>query len=332
MLRAERRFIASDPPPRWERRTVSSPLTDEMLRPSLSGRGVVQFSRPLTDLDFRQLAEWLDEYPRMALRVYGSSEIRDLAFLRFFPRLTRFAADALHELESLDGMLYLSEDLAELGLGATRRKLDLTVLGRFPSLKTLNLEGQTKNIEIVSSLTALEALTLRSITLPDLTLLLPLKHLLSLSVKLGGTKDLTPLPRVGELRYLELWLVKGLADVSTIGRLPHLRYLFLQALKQVQSLPDLSDACELRRIHLETMKSIRDLQPLATAPALEEVLLIDMRQLEPDDLQPLVGLPSLAAVTAGLGSIRKNTAARTLLGLPEVNAPFDWGEGDLPST
>jgi hypothetical protein len=74
--------------------------------------------------------------------------------------------------------------------------------------------GQSKNLDVVSGLTLLEELTLRSITLPDLSLLLPLPRLLSLELKLGGAKDLSLLPRIGQLRYLELWLVKGLSDLS----------------------------------------------------------------------------------------------------------------------
>ena len=41
VMRAERRFIAGDPPPTSDFREVSSPLTGEMLRPSLTGRGIV---------------------------------------------------------------------------------------------------------------------------------------------------------------------------------------------------------------------------------------------------------------------------------------------------
>ena len=132
------------------------------------------------------------------------------------------------------------------------------------------------------------------------------------------------LPRVGELRYLELWMIRGLTDVTAVGRIPSLRALFLQALRQVEALPDFREATELRRVRLETMKGLRDLRPLATAPSLEGVELIDMRHLQPEDLAPLVGLPHLQAVTPGLGSRRKNDAAATLLGLPPVRGPFDW--------
>jgi hypothetical protein len=327
VMRAERRFIAGDPAPTSEFRQVESPLTAEMLRPSLTGRGVVQFRSLLTDDDFRQLGEWFQPYPEMTLRTYGSYDhsIADLEFLRFFPTLRRFAADALWDsLTSLDGLRHLPADLEQLAIGATRAKLDLAILAPFRELTWLWLERQTKHLSVISGLAALDDLTLRSITLPDLSLLLPLKRLRSLDLKLGGTRDLGLLPRVGELRYLELWMIRGLTDVTAVGQISSLRSLFLQALRQVDALPDFRQATELRRVRLETMKGLRDLSPLATAPALEGVELIDMRHLKPQDLAPLMGLPRLNAVTPGLGSRRKNEAAAAMLGLPYVSGPFDW--------
>jgi hypothetical protein len=326
--RAERRFVAGDPPPGAERRRLTPPLTDEMLAPSATGRGVVQFSQPLSERDYERLAEWLRRYPEMWLRVYGSNDIHDLEFLRFFPFLRRFAADTLwRSLGTLDGLRHLPQDLEMLGLGSTKRPLDLSPLARFRKLERLHLERQPKNIEVISGLTALQELSLRSITLHDLSLLVPLRRLRSLELRLGGTKDLALLPEIGRLRYLEIWLVKGLSDLSSVGGLRHLRYLFLQALKQVTSLPDLGEAHALRRVHLEAMKGLRDLRPLATAPALREVVLVDMPNLQPEDLQPLIGLPKLEAVTAGLGSMRKNAKAEALLGLPRVDKPYHWRSG-----
>jgi hypothetical protein len=327
VMRAERRFIAGDPAPTSDFRQAYSPLTPEMLRPSLTGRGVVQFDRLLTDDDFRRLGEWFQPYPEMTLRAYGSYDhsIVDLEFLRYFPTLRRIGADALWDsLTSLDGLRHLPANLEQLGIGATKAKLDLAILARFPELTWLFLEGQTKHLEVISGLARLDDLTLRSITMPDLSLLQPLRRLRSLDLKLGGTHDLRLLPRVGELRYLELWMIRGLTDVSAVGQIPSLRSLFLQALRQVETLPDFRQAAELRRVRLETMKGLRDLRPLATAPVLEGVELIDMRHLQPADLAPLVGLQRLKAVTPGLGSRRKNEAAAAMLGLPRVSEPFDW--------
>lgn len=317
--RAERKFVTGDPAPPWELRDVASPLTDQMLRPLSAPAGRVQFSRRLSDRDFQRLAEWLRPQPNLELRAYGSYDgsIGDLEFLKYFPFLRGFSADSLFDsLSNLDGLRHLPESLESLGIGQTRRPLDLGVICRFRALKSLSIEGQTRGIEVLSTLTSLEELTLRSITLPDLTHLLPLQNLLGLELKLGGTKDLGHLPALKRLRYLELWMVKGLTDLGVVGELKALRYLFLQALRRVERLPDLSGAVELRRVHLETMKGLRDLSPLASAPGIREVVLLDMKHLQPGDLRCLVGLPQLRAVTADLGSARKSDAAKRHLGLP----------------
>jgi hypothetical protein len=300
-----------------------------MLRPSATGRGVVQFSSLLADDEFRRVAEWLRAYPRMTLRAYGGYDgsIRDLEFLRFFPTLRRFAADALWDrIESLDGLRHLPDDLEELGLGATRRPLRLSPLRRFRDLRSLFVEGPVHEIDVLSDLTAIDDLTLRSVTLPDLSLLLPLTKLRSLDLKRGGTKDLRLLPRIGQIRYLELWLIRGLTDLDPIGEMTGLRSLFLQALSAVRRLPDLSRCVALRRVHLETMKGLSDLAPLATAPALRDLVLIDLRQFGVADLEPLRNAPALRAVNLGFGSVRKNDAGQAFLGLPRVSAPDDWRE------
>jgi len=333
-MRAEAVFVDGkrERAPKAERRILRAPLTDEQLRPSPTGRGAVQFSTMLTDAEFERLAAWLRDYPEMTLRAYGSYDgsIRDLEFLRFFPTLRRFDVDSVwSHLRSLDGLRHLPDDVEQLALGATKRGLDLRILDRFGGLRTLFLEGHTNGIDVVSRLTRLEALSLRSITLPDLSVLLPLQLLRSFELKLGGTKNLALLPRIGQLRYLEIWLVRGLSDLSAIGDLPELRYLFLQALKQVRSLPSLERSRMLRRVHLETMQGLTDLAGVARAPALEELVLVDMAQLEPESLAPFRGHPALRKVAYGFGSVRKSKAAEAFLGLPDVNAAFAWRPGEL---
>ena len=321
--RAERRFVEGNPAPRWWLRDVRSPLTEEMLSPFPAPRGSVQFKSMLTDADFMRLAEWFQSHPDIALRAYGSYDgsISNLEFLRFFPTVRRFSADALyHSLQTIEGLRHLPENLESLTIGWTKPKLDLAILARFKSLKALSLEGQTKEIAAISRLTSLEELTLRSITLPDLSLLLPLTELRALDIKLGGTKDLSLLPRIGRLQYLELWMVKGLTNLTPVGQLPHLRYLFLQSLRRVEALPDFSHDVDLRRVHLEMLKGLRDLRPLATAPALEQLVLMEMRQLEPEDLRFLLELPHLKGATVHLGSKRKTDAVEALLNLPNATS------------
>src|SRR5258708_25169987 len=99
MSRADGGFVSVYRPTTCEGRQRGSPLSDAMLRPSQTGRGVVQFRGLLTDEDFSRLADWLRQYPAMTLRAYGSYDrsIHDLEFLRFFPFLRRFVAAALYD-------------------------------------------------------------------------------------------------------------------------------------------------------------------------------------------------------------------------------------------
>ena len=116
---------------------------------------------------------------------------------------------------------------------------------------------------------------------------MPLRKLWWLDLKGGGLRSLSLLPRVGRLKYLELWLIKGLNDIGAIGELPDLQFHFLQALRQVTRLPSLRGCTSLRRVHLQTMRGLRDLSGLAEAPALEELRVVDGSPLQPADFECL---------------------------------------------
>src|SRR3990167_951247 len=113
---------------------------------------------------------------------------------------------------------------------------DLKFLRYYPFVKNfheLYIEGHDKDIEVISKLVTLERLTLRSITLKDLSIFLPLKKLWWLAIKLGGTKNLSMFSKIEGLKYLELWMIKGLEDISAISKLKNLQFLFLQNLKNI---------------------------------------------------------------------------------------------------
>jgi hypothetical protein len=306
-------------------REVCSPLIDEDLAPLVPEHTTVQISSRLTDDEFRRLAGFMADYPEVRLRVYGGYDgsIQDLDFLRFFPKLRRFSVDAIYELPSLEGIGNLSEDLEDLLIGWTRSKrFSLRRLTKFRNLRTLYLEGQQKDFEALGELTSLNNLTLRSITLPDLSALLPLRELTSLDIKLGGTRDIGLLPRIGRLAYVELWMVRGLDDVSPLAEVATLESFMLQALKRVTRLPSFARSTALRGAVLDTMKSITDLSPLAEAPNLERLGLFSMCQLQPEALLPFVGHPALRRGSWGLCSDRKNHAAYDLL--PLGDPPFNY--------
>jgi len=301
-------------------RELRSPLRPGMLKPLKKGIRVVQFTEPLSDRELKRVARFMESYPDVRLRMYGHGVRSDLEWLRYFPGHKNFMVDA-YNLESFGGLCHLPSTLVQLSIGQTKRTLSLRELERFPQLKVLHLERHTKGIEVLSELRRLEELTLRSITLPDLSILLPLERLWSLDLKLGGTTNLDLLPRIGSLKYLELWMIRGFNDLSPVSDLTNLRFLFLQALRRVTALPNLSECTRLRRIHLETMKGLSDLTPLTYAPILEQLLLVDMTHLRPEQLEPLRDHPSLRSIRIGLGSVKRNQAAEDILDLPDVELP-----------
>ena len=297
-------------------RTLKTPLDEDMLAPLSSQCECLQFAEPLRPQEYERVAEFLQDYPNIKLRAFHYDAFQDLSFLRHFQSVRRFQIDCW-ELRSLQGIEYLPDNLECFSLGQTRtRAISLRPLGRFASLRELYLEGQTKNFDVVSQLRTLEKLTLRSITLPTLEPLTPLKNLWWLAIKLGGTKDLSLLPRIGRLKYLELWLIRGLADIRPIADLEHLQYLFLQALRNVERLPPLGRLTKLRLVYLETMRGLRDLSPLLGAPRLEELMVVAAEHMQPDDFRCLVAHPTLRHITAGLGSDRKNRAVKELFPPP----------------
>ena len=307
---------------------VRSPITADTLA-RLDGRPeVIQFSSALSTADYALLGEWFADHPTKTLRAYGSYDgtITDLEFLRHFPTLRSFQADALDgSLSNIDGLTYLPADVQSIGLGRTKKRLSLAPLARFTNLRRLYLEGQSQDIDVVSGLRQLRSLTLRSVTLPDLAMLKSFSNLRALALKLGGTNDLGRLPDLQSLEYVELWMVKGLTDLSPIAQLPRLEYLFLQALRRVESLPVMTGLVGLRRLWLETMKGLTDLRPIRQAPNLHQLAVVDMGHLQPEAFGPLAGHPTLTSLRAGLGSKRKNEAVDRLMQLPRGD---EWPEAD----
>jgi hypothetical protein len=302
--------------------TLRTPVTDDQLNEPPGPNLRLIFRDALTAADLDRVVAYAAGYASVAVCI--ARGMRDLSVLRRLPPVTRFVLRD-HDFDAFDQFEHLPDDLGELILDQTRsRRLSLGVLRRFKSLHTLHVERHARDIEAIGELPALRELTLRSITLPDLSVLRPLAHLQSLDLKLGGTKDLRLLAQIGKLRYFEAWQVKGLADLEPVAHLPHLQRLRLESLVQVRALPSFAGLGKLRRAEIISLKNVSDLAPVAAAPALEQLHAADLGAREPEAFAIFRGHPTLRAALIGTGSKAKNRAIEQLLGLPNIDDHFEY--------
>lgn len=269
---------------------------------------------PLTEGEYEILAGHLAARPDAWL--WLENRCTDVEALRAFRGLRNLNVTSLR-LRSWDGIRHVADSLEHLVVGETTLKgpVSMAPIASARGLRSLHLYGPVKDADAIAALTLLEDLTLRSVTLPDLSALRGMDRLTTLRLLLGGTNDLRELPSLPALVELELWRIRGLREVGILGSLSGLRRLDLQSMSGITELPSLRNASSLRRLALDTMRGITDLRPVADAPALEELLLIAMSQLTPESLAPLVGHPTLRRGIWGFGSTRKNVAAYDLLPL-----------------
>jgi hypothetical protein len=299
---------------------------------------VVQASEPISTKTWSKLNKKLFAYrPDVQLRVYGFYSIKcDLSFLPTMHHVQRFSVDCLQSVQNIEAVTQLPglrslgvgvfdlndfdflsgvpNSIEKLFLGATRsKKPSLRHLERFSGLKELYIEGQQKDLEVISGLLKLEDVTLRSVTVEDLAFLRPLSKMWSLDIKLGGSNDLAALSGMDNIKYLELWMIRGLSDLMPISSLKGLQYLFLQSLRQVTTLPDLKDLTKLRRVLLDNMKGLQTLRPLCSAPSLEELIHISALAQRPEDYMCLMKSHIMKRFRVGFGSDAKNKAFRALM-------------------
>jgi hypothetical protein len=260
---------------------------------------VVQFSKPLSQGELRRAGEIMAGRPDVVLRVF-QRKAADLQFLRHFPGLARLQLE-IFELESLEGLDHAAPTLELFFFGKTKKRFSVGFLKRMPRLKDLHLGGHTKDLATLGELACLTAVSLRGITLADLSLLLPLQDLSDLSLRLGSTHDLGLLPKFRRLRRLDLMRLTGLADLAMLSELEGLELLTLDWLRNVTGLPSFALLKRLRHVSLDTMKGLTSLEPVAAAPALEYLQVVGTPQLKPGHFACLVGHPTLKTLDAAPG-------------------------------
>jgi hypothetical protein len=283
------------------------------LRPLEPDCQVVQFDQPLSPPQLQLAGRLVGDRPDVELYVYGRAS-RDLDFLKYFETARRLHL-ALYELEDIEGFSRLRGPLESLTFGGTKKKFSLRFLEAMPRLKKLFLVGHKTDLPCIQTLAALEELGLSGITLPDLSLLLPLKQLRKLALLLGGTANLAELPRLSRLDDLFLMRISKLSDLGMLGDAVGLKTLRLDWMRNVTVLPSLARLAQLDDVTLDTMKGLTDLSPVVAAPALRRLAITAMPQLTAENFSCFLGRPALQELWIGTGRSRVNEQVKHMFPL-----------------
>ena len=291
----------------------------------------LQFAEPLSDTEIKLLETVVfSKRSDITLRVFGFyGHSCDLTFLQQIPSAKNISLDCLqnatgvevltkfstlsklivgiYNLDNFNFLKDVSSNITELSITKTSsKKPSIDVIKRFSGLRYLYLEGQDKGIEVIQELKSLEKIVLRSVTTNDLNYLEGLEKLWSVDIKLGGIKRLDALSKLQNLKYLELWQIRGLSNLSFISGIHSLQNLFIQSLKQIASIPPLNNLKNLRRICLENLKGLTDLTALEYCDSLQDFIYVLAENQQPEDLLPILRNPNVKNVFCRFGSNKKN--------------------------
>jgi hypothetical protein len=218
------------------------------------------------------------------------------------------------ESEVVDLLQEIDANLTSLSIGGVPKKKPFWIgfVSRFKKLKDLRIEGPCKGIEEIGKLTNLRELELRSVSLPNLDFLNGLNKLWSVDLKLGGIKDFSALYKLPGIKYLELWMVKGVSDVSFISKMTSLQNLHLESLANISQLPSFKKLKKLRRVRLMNLKVLKRLDQLKKAPGLQDFIFTVIDQHQPEDLLPVLQNPQVNNLYVYFSSGKKNQAIQEL--------------------
>lgn len=270
-------------PGKREYRRLTSPFTADSLADLDDDHEGIAFGEPLSEGEYRQLAELFDRQPDkylFALQLTSTTHthITDLGFLRFFPNLRRFASN-VEWLQTLDGIEHL-QHAERVSIYKAQRRMSAAPLAALTGLGQLMLDGQYSERDALRGLTGLTDFSMGYATkLADLSFLPP--NLTRFSMNSGSVIDIGALADLRHLQTLELHKVHSVADLSPLAGATSLRTLYLAYLDKVTALFDMSALTELTELTVSMLTHLTDLRPVLTAPHLTTLSVYGLPELQP---------------------------------------------------
>jgi hypothetical protein len=264
-------------------RRVTSPLTPEALAPLPTDCKGIQFSQPLAEDEYRQLADLLDRHPDKELFALQLDSTRhkhivDLGFLQFFPNLRIFAS-SLELLQTLDGIEYLQR-ADKLFFRKTLRRMSAAPLAGLTGLDELWLDGEFTDRDALRELTGLTDFSMGYAGKVNGLQFLP-PNLTRFSMNLGSVTDISAVTDHRHLQRVDFHKVHSLADLTPLSGMTQLRDLYLAKLYKLTELFDMSALTGLTELTLHNLTHLTDLRPVLTAPNLGTLSVYNLPALQP---------------------------------------------------
>jgi hypothetical protein len=297
------------PPFHVSRRDFDHGHAHDLLRPLEPDCGTVQFGTPQTEAALRQMAHLMRDRPDVELYVFGG--VKDLEFLMYFENLRRLRV-VVWDIEDIGGLAYLGTAFESLTFTKTRKRFSLRFLEMLPGLRSLFLQGQSKDFDVVRGLARLESLGLSGIPLDDLASLVPLQQLEKVFIGLCKTRDLWALRELPKLSDLTIMRITELAAVDVLRDLVGLTRVELSWMRHIERLPNLSRLAALQSLTLDTMKGLREIAGVAAAPALQRLAVSDAPGLTAESFRCFLGHPTLREIFGYIGKSRENAKIKQL--------------------
>ena len=192
----------------------------------------------------------------------------------------------IYSLTPLRTMTQLTSlNISDMSTLTHRTVPDLRVLAGMTNLKTLGLNDcryGVKHAEALSSLTALEYLSIVDSKIESAELLEPLVNMRVLDLRANKIPDISPLTDMTELESLHLHN-NLISNIEPVTELKHLKHLWIGA-NDIIDITPLEDLKELERLSVFLCGNLSDIKPLLRCTSLKE---LDIRSTKVTDTETI---------------------------------------------
>jgi hypothetical protein len=272
-------------------KSINTELVNSVLNDSRTI--IFEFTEKPSSSFFKQLEdEILKNKANIGLRLYGYDGIwKDLGFLTQLGSLKRLRIEE-SELETLSSISEL-EDLRYFSLEKSYKRLSIRPLEKFLNLQELTIEGEKKEIEVVSKLVNLKKLSLLSYQKADMSIFKNLNNLEKFLVSGGSIENHEHISTFTNLKYLFLNNLKQINDIDFVVYLKSLVFLYLGRFLNLRELPEFRNCENLKKIEIEHCNKIVNLESILTANELEEFRWTSNKISNPENFLFLSNAPKL---------------------------------------